>query len=216
MHQVHYHRLKNVTIKEATTFVDWLEKGVFDALQKKYLHMAHLELFEYDGPRIPSHPTCRVVLPSNGAGQLVETYTFTVTYGKKGPKLNLAQDLNTHHDILPIQSPDSFTEKTSTIIQNLIHMTNTLRPLPATCMISMKVSETTLCCLKPHALSTKVISLTFVLLFNTPANSSCIQRRHRTNMSPQDFKKVASKTSRGSLTSRSVLNPERSQLRSTT
>lgn len=145
MSHVHYHRMKNVTLPEATTFVAWLEKGVFHALQRKYLHMAHLELFEYNGPKLPSHPASKVVLPSNGATQLIETYTFTVTYGKKGPELHLPQHPFSIHDTQTPQSPASFTEKAANIIQNLIRMTNTLRPLPATCMLSMKVRNSYTC-----------------------------------------------------------------------
>lgn len=145
MSGVQYHRMKNVTRPEATTFVAWLEKGVFDALQKKYLHMAHLELFEYSGTKLPSPPSSKAILPSKGAGQLLETYTFTVTYGKKGPKFHLAQDLSIHHDIQTSQSPASITNKVANVIRNLIAMTKTLRPLPETCMLSMKVSQNFRC-----------------------------------------------------------------------
>lgn len=138
---IRYHRMKNVTLPEATAYVAWLEKGVFDALQRKYLHMAHLEIFAYRGTKQPSDPRSKIILATTGAGPLLETYTFTVSYGNKGPEFHLLPDSLAEQPAYTSQTPDSITEKTAGVIETLINMTSTLRPLPPKCLLSMKVSS---------------------------------------------------------------------------
>ncbi|KAF1984222.1 HORMA-domain-containing protein [Aulographum hederae CBS 113979] len=113
----------------ADTFLEWLEKGAFDALKKKYLHAIQLTIFED-----PNAPT-----------EVIETYTFTINYitnDGDGPSLQNVSFQGLHGETVTVKNVRyalaAFTRK-------LIALCNSLPDLPARRYMKMRLHYTDNC-----------------------------------------------------------------------
>lgn len=139
--------------------MDWLEKGIFDALQKKYLQTVLLEVFE----------ELAVKRNKKKAGvrrKLLECYTFTVTYFDGQAQLALAGDENDSTTI----SKERIKQTTGEVLQSLVHIASSLDPLPSSKIISMKVCWCSLSLSAFHNVLLCLLSLTLHHLFLFPFN----------------------------------------------
>lgn len=135
-----FHKLV-VTKPEVRHFVDWLEQGVFDALQKEYLDIVLLEVFARD-PRKANAKNRRQAKKSQvpGRGELLECFSFTVTYGKDGAQLKLSGSGTNGATSCPSGSKEDIKKNTSLVLRSLVELTQTLEPLPKNRILSIKVS----------------------------------------------------------------------------
>lgn len=134
-----YHKLV-VTKPEVRHFVDWLEEGLFDALEKGYLDVVLLEVFARD-PRKSNSNSRRGAKKSHvlGRGELLECFSFIVTYGKDGAQLKLSGRGNNGATSCPSGSKDEIKKSTSLVLRSLVELTETLQPLPKNRILSLKV-----------------------------------------------------------------------------
>lgn len=115
--------------RRSDQLLDWIERGCFDALSKKYLKQAILTVLS-DAP---------------GPNNVLETYTLKVTY----PTSSLHQGIDasmsklslTRNDqpILSSLSSSSFTDSMAKILRSLCVMSQTLNALPQRKYLSMKL-----------------------------------------------------------------------------
>lgn len=110
---------------EAFAINEWIEKGVFDAIEKHYLKSLVFSIFaEFNNPE-----------------SLLESYTFTFTYPKNG---NISMGLIAN---AKGQQPKEFTYMTREqiqhawcqIVRTLITLSHTLPPLPTERHIGMRI-----------------------------------------------------------------------------
>ena len=110
---------------EAFAINEWIEKGVFDAIEKHYLKSLVFSIFaEFNNP-----------------ASLLESYTFTFTYPKDG---NISMGLIAN---AKGQQPKEFTYMTleqiqhawCQIVRTLITLSHTLPPLPSERHIGMRI-----------------------------------------------------------------------------
>lgn len=110
---------------EAFAINEWIEKGVFDAIEKHYLKSLVFSIFaEFNNP-----------------ASLLESYTFTFTYPKDG---NISMGLIAN---AKGQQPKEFTYMTREqiqhawcqIVRTLITLSHTLPPLPSERHIGMRI-----------------------------------------------------------------------------
>lgn len=137
--------LSSTSGQEVQQFVDWLEEGVFDALQKKYLEVVMLEI--YDNPsgrkgksRSAEGPSADSLLTP----KLIECFTLSVSYGKDGATFDLAKGAAnaTQTDTsTPMEPKVAIRQSTADVIRTLIELTGSLAPLPSSRIISMKVCQ---------------------------------------------------------------------------
>jgi hypothetical protein len=110
-----------VTHHEAFLVTQWLERGVFAAVEKEFLHSMTFAIFK-------KHPTQQTDL-------LLETYEFKISYrsANGGPQLN---DVN-------IGSKDAVKGQAAKLIRSLTEFTSTLDELPEErwITIELKVRE---------------------------------------------------------------------------
>jgi hypothetical protein len=108
--------------------LDWIERGCFDALSKKYLKQAILT----------------VLSDTSGPNNVLETYTLRVTY----PSSYLHQGIDASLSKLSLSRNDqpvlsltttSFTESMAKILRSLCVMSQTLESLPQRKYLSMKL-----------------------------------------------------------------------------
>ncbi|KAJ8908416.1 hypothetical protein NDN08_005125 [Rhodosorus marinus] len=150
---------------EAKLLIKWLEQGVFDALEKKYLESILLEIF--DGA--PKSVSGSLI---SDPSQLLEQYIFSVSYPNDMPELAMSQNKNVaggqprlgSTGSAPTSSRQQLKESTysvsansrgyqcilahpaivsararTQILQNLINYANDLQALPDDRMVSIKL-----------------------------------------------------------------------------
>lgn len=120
---------------------------MFDALQKKYLEVAMLEIYD--------KPSCRKGKGGSREGtsanpapapKLIECFVFTVSCGKAGGTLHLAtgpvqpfKGSRVLHNSLPVNPKSVIKQSTANIVSAMIPLLRSLAPLPSSHSISMKV-----------------------------------------------------------------------------
>ncbi|CCI44159.1 unnamed protein product [Albugo candida] len=117
-----------VDAKDALMLTQWLEEGVFEALEKKYLESLIFCIHS--------------LKEENEPGQLLESYTYTIQQDEHGDTL-LSTDFNglgTLHC-----STDDVKAQAIQMIRTLVKIVNTLSPLPECRMLTMRVSLNALC-----------------------------------------------------------------------
>lgn len=122
-------------------YIEWLEKGIFDALHHRYLHVILLEVYTVRAPSSALGGT----IEQNGderaqvkKDKLLEVYAFTVTYGESGAQLMISNMANGKEE--EILQKQSIKKNTTDVLRSLLHMTKTLLPLPKRRIISARVS----------------------------------------------------------------------------
>ncbi|KAG2375185.1 hypothetical protein C9374_010189 [Naegleria lovaniensis] len=114
---------------EARTLIDWLEKGVFEALKKKYL-------------RVIIFGVCSD--PSNEMESMIESYEFKITYpDREGAQVNVSRVENNQTNkkvgIKCGQTKQEITQSMIMMLRTLITLAQTLQPIPETRYITMKL-----------------------------------------------------------------------------
>lgn len=128
--------------EDARRYIEWLEKGVFDALHRCYLNVVLLEIYTVaDSGCVPHDATGH---DDENHGQfkkdkLIEMYAFTVTYGESGAQLMMANKVNGNRE--EILQRQSIKKNTTDVLRSLLHLTKTLMPLPKKRIISARVSS---------------------------------------------------------------------------
>ena len=120
-------RLKSLVGKtdEAALMIDWLEKGVFDAFDKKYLRVC--TIIVYDGD--VEHPD-----------RMHEAYDFAVTYDASGTaELTLSTSGQGRRQQHVCRSRDEATEQMAVAMRQLVSLTQSLPQLPSCHTISMQL-----------------------------------------------------------------------------
>ena len=102
--------------KDAVLITRWLEEGVFEALEKKYLRCMMFGIYQLD---------------SNGDKNLIECYTFKVSY----PDSESVQ-VKMNGDNL---TSDNIRNQAIMLVRTLVTMCNTLSPLPGDRYLTMKL-----------------------------------------------------------------------------
>ncbi|KAJ4462119.1 hypothetical protein PAPYR_1298 [Paratrimastix pyriformis] len=100
--------------EDAHKLIAWLEEGVFDALEKKYLKSVTFAI---------------AVHGSTGDREIIEQYTFHITYPDDGSddcRMSLTHDGGT----LSFSSKDEIRESTLQLLRSLIIVAESLPPLP--------------------------------------------------------------------------------------
>lgn len=101
-----------------------MEQGIFDALQKKYLDVVFLQVFSVDK---------KDTSPIPKACNLLEVFSFGVTYGRDGAQLRVSSGD-------PSGDKDTIKKNTTEVLHTLVHMISQLQPLPRERILSVKVS----------------------------------------------------------------------------
>lgn len=135
----------DVEDKEVRQFVDWLELGVFDALQKKYLEVVLLEIYATTRPAEAHARQGATPLTQEGDSaivkKLLECFSFSVAYGADGASFALANATGGNGATSqPIESKAQIKQSTSEVLRLLVELTASLAPLPQHRVISLKVS----------------------------------------------------------------------------
>ncbi|KAK9729532.1 hypothetical protein K7432_000214 [Basidiobolus ranarum] len=106
---------------EGDTLIDWMEKGCYHALEKKYLRSVILGIY-----LDPNEPT-----------NLAETYTFDITYPEEGEtNITITKD---NEEIMRFKSKGEIKKASQQLLRRLILLTQTLKPLPDNRFITMKL-----------------------------------------------------------------------------
>ncbi|KAL0213311.1 hypothetical protein RCL1_006937 [Eukaryota sp. TZLM3-RCL] len=114
--------LSNVT--EAKTIVSWLELGVFEALQKKYLREIVFGIY-----LDPKHEST-----------LIESYTFRIGYDGDNVSLDIAQKSESSNTSRKLAvDREAVRKSTTTMLRTLITLAQTLSAVPAERYIVMKL-----------------------------------------------------------------------------
>lgn len=122
-----YRKLENPEDQEARLFINWLEKGIFHALQRKFLEIVLIEVHSVDDK---NHKKTK---------QLLECYSFSISYGKQGANFSLsARDATSK----PLETKEQIKNTASQVLHSLVELTQTLRPLPHRHAISVKLYYT--------------------------------------------------------------------------
>ena len=110
--------------REASVLSEWLENGVFDALRKRYLRSVVFGVY----------------LDPDQESTLIESYTLHVAYGADGAHLEVmrSSDASTV-STEPLGSREEIQASTVQLIRTLIALTGTLRPVPSTRWLTMKL-----------------------------------------------------------------------------
>lgn len=112
-------------------FVDWFEKGVFDALQNKYLEVVMLQVFARD-------PKAKKGKGGTAQRELLECFSFHIKYNEDGSaKLSLSGSGGATS--LPNDSKEAVKKNTSEVLRSLVEMTSSLKPLPKHRILCLKV-----------------------------------------------------------------------------
>ena len=110
---------------EVSALCDWMEQGVFDAIEKKYLKALVFSIFsEFNNP-----------------ASLIESYTFKFTYPKDGT-INMglvAKAKGNKAKELPYMTREEIQQAWCTMIRTLIAISNTLPPLPTERHLAMRL-----------------------------------------------------------------------------
>lgn len=164
-----YYKITNCVREDTRRYVDWFERGVFDALQKRYLQVVCLEVYdaaEHSSPaqKANANATAPSIANGNTAAvgggssavrsnrgdatssktptcrrELLERFTFTVTYGSEGPMLGVSR--STPREAQPaLHTRDRMKQSAVELLRSLVELSSTLRPLPESRVITMRVS----------------------------------------------------------------------------
>lgn len=110
---------------EIQALTDWLEKGVFDALEKHYLRALVFSIFkEYNNPN-----------------SLLESYTFKFSYPSDGEiSLNVITSAKGHESTeMNYMNREQIQQAWCTMIRTLITLSHTLPPLPSQRHMAMRL-----------------------------------------------------------------------------
>lgn len=111
---------------DAFLLTQWLERGVFDALQMKYLKSLTFAIY-----------ACQSASKDGKEDELLETYQFIVNYEQGGGVAKLNGVAITK---------DNLKKQAVTFIRCLIEFTNTLEALPNERYITMKLAVSLIFC----------------------------------------------------------------------
>lgn len=145
--------------KEAELFIQWLEKGVFDALTKKYLSTVFLEVFEnIEGQEGNKENDVRVGTQCGDSGiplgkkdennhsrRLLEVFSFEVSYpvDSDGPEFRMSRSGPRGGEKDDGEcSRENIKQNTASVLRRLVELASTLAPLPDDRVISMKLLYT--------------------------------------------------------------------------
>lgn len=103
--------------EEAFLITQWLEKGIFSALEAEYLSSMTLAIFT-------QHPV-------TGDDLLLESYEFKVTYGEHGKPMKLNE--------ANLFSKEAVKSQASKFIRSLTEFTSTLDKLPKTRWLTVQL-----------------------------------------------------------------------------
>ncbi|KAJ3029930.1 HORMA domain-containing protein 1 [Rhizophlyctis rosea] len=106
---------------EADELMDWLEKGCFDALEKKYLRTMIFGIY----------------LNEENPEKLVESYTFNFSYPAKD-LWSITIDA-AGKEAFKLRTRGEIMKATSDMLRRLLILTQTLKPLPENAYITMKL-----------------------------------------------------------------------------
>ncbi|KAI9203330.1 HORMA domain-containing protein [Polychytrium aggregatum] len=106
---------------EADELIDWIEHGVYDALEKRYLKTMVFFIF-YD----PSDP-CNII----------ESYTFSFSYPSER-QMHVSFHMD-DHQVYALKTKDEIMKATSEMLRRLLVLTQTLKPLPESAYISIRL-----------------------------------------------------------------------------
>lgn len=146
-----------------------MERGIFDALQRRYLDTVHLEIYT------PAQPTSASAGAGTGgvegAPQLLEVYKFAVAYSSDRVRFELTgagaaaprqgADKGAGKGKGKGQSEvDILKQSTASVMLAIAKLTNELGPLPNKCFVTLTVSvaPTPATALRPTARNTRAIS----------------------------------------------------------
>lgn len=136
-----YQKIVQRDDQEVKQFVDWLEHGVFDALQKKYLEVVILEIYEGPETRNSKNAFKDISESKLTSRKLLECFSFSISYSGDGANFALAAG-NARGDTSRSMEPKAqIKQNTSDVIRLLIELSSALRPLPPSRVISVKVSS---------------------------------------------------------------------------
>lgn len=116
---------------DVQTFVDWLERGVFDALKRKYLDVVVLEVY-----KTCQRNTSTIGIPSTER-ELLECFSFKVTYNGENAHLSLSGRDATS---APTETRRQLGRDIAEVLRHLVSLTHTMRPLPKNHSVGIKVS----------------------------------------------------------------------------
>ncbi|OIR59167.1 MAG: meiosis-specific protein HOP1 [Amphiamblys sp. WSBS2006] len=122
-------RIRRGHAAEADAFVDWFEKGCFDAMEKRCLRTITLEIHEREKE---GHP--------------LEVYEFNITYPAALPNKPKAQPqiyvrlTNGKSDIAETTDADSFKKAAVVMLRSVCLLTQTLEALPERKSLTMRLS----------------------------------------------------------------------------
>eukprot|EP00923_Selenidium_pygospionis_P004380 GHVN01007028.1.p2 GENE.GHVN01007028.1~~GHVN01007028.1.p2 ORF type:complete len:478 (+),score=53.10 GHVN01007028.1:2-1435(+) len=123
-------KIQRGCVSEADQFMDWIEKGCFDALAKKYLRSITLEIHGGEGE------------------EPLETYEFNVTYpssdvhnavDKENPRVCLTLK-NKGNEMAQTSDEEDFKKTAMKMLRSICLLTQTLDTLPEKKYLSMRLS----------------------------------------------------------------------------
>ncbi len=118
-------KLKRNKSKEADMMLDWIERGCFDAIEKKYLKMAVFGIY----------------LDQRNPYDMAETYTFRISYpdGSNASESLMSIERNDVPIIHISHTESKFKESAIKLLRSLCVMVQTLKGLPETKYLTMKL-----------------------------------------------------------------------------
>eukprot|EP00917_Polyrhabdina_sp_WS-2016_P009865 GHVP01021660.1.p1 GENE.GHVP01021660.1~~GHVP01021660.1.p1 ORF type:complete len:465 (+),score=80.48 GHVP01021660.1:1084-2478(+) len=115
-------KIKRGVRKETDVFVDWIEKGCFDALSKGYLKTMTLEIYSEDEKT------------------LLEIYEFNIKYNGAADKENIELNLTSGEKVITkVVSEEEFRSTAVKMLRSICLLTQTLDPLPEKKYLSVKL-----------------------------------------------------------------------------
>ncbi|CAG8472663.1 1663_t:CDS:10 [Paraglomus occultum] len=108
--------LKRDCNREANSLLDWLEKGIYDALHRHYLRSVVFGIF----------------LDPDEPDKFVESYTFAISYVNGTPSLKIQNDREVLMDARSAagKGMEEVEKSTRQLLRGLILLTQSLKPLP--------------------------------------------------------------------------------------
>ena len=107
--------------EETQLVIEWLEKGVFDALQKQYLRVVSF------------------VVLDEAKDQVLENYDFKVKYPSSGPQLSMQANGSGNAATSPVQTKEEVARSIRVLLRRLITLTQSMAELPDERVITMRV-----------------------------------------------------------------------------
>ena len=107
---------------ESELLINWLEKGVFDALQKQYLRVVSLIVMDADEERV------------------LESYDFKIAYPNTGPQLSVSSSTpNSTPNTPKPQGREEIAQSIRFLLRRLINLVTALPELPSERVVTMSV-----------------------------------------------------------------------------